>query len=118
MKNSSGLLLFNRNTIQNFIPRANVVYYLRGIADEATLYPIYYIGSVDQNRTKQELLEKFLFENWSDVVYINYKEFSSEREARKYAKTEESRFQPKYNSLETTFSNRTLPSNLLNVSFK
>ncbi|MDD3647619.1 MAG: hypothetical protein PHS44_03930 [Candidatus Dojkabacteria bacterium] len=99
----SSLILYSKNSLKNFIPNTNTVYYLRGIADENSLYPIYYIGQAKKGRTRDQLVKEFFQNNWNDVVYINYVECDNEREAKSLAKQEIARHKPKYNSAYTTY---------------
>lgn len=90
-------MLYSKASISKFVPNKNTVYYLRGIADENTLYPIYYIGRTKQGRVKKQLVTEFMNNSWNDIVYINYTECNSEREAKQLEKQELNRFKPKYN---------------------
>ncbi len=95
---AKGLQLFNRNTILNHGPNSCGVYYLRGIADEFSLYPVYYIGVADHLEMRKKLLEHFIDENWTEVVYFNYVECDNFNEAQILAEREIIRHKPKYNS--------------------
>jgi hypothetical protein len=94
---TSRLLLFNKHTILNCIPNIRAVFYLRGIADEKALYPIYYIGMTKKEQLRQNLLRLFFEINWADIIYINYIQFDSKSEAKQFAQEEISKYQPKYN---------------------
>ncbi|MBN2015776.1 hypothetical protein JW766_02995 [Candidatus Dojkabacteria bacterium] len=91
------LMVYSRNAIKNFVPNVNGVYYLRGIADENSLYPIYYIGRAEKGRLREELLDKFYTNEWLDITYINYIECDSKKEAKQLQKFEILRHKPKYN---------------------
>ncbi|MBU0976476.1 MAG: hypothetical protein ABIE03_03125 [Patescibacteria group bacterium] len=99
----SSLILYSRNSLKNFIPNTNTVYYLRGIADEHSLYPIYYIGQARNGKTREQLVEEFLQNDWNDIVYINYVECDNEKEAKVLARNEIARHQPKYNNGYSTY---------------
>jgi len=90
-------MLFNRNTVSSYIPNVNAVYYLRGIADDSSLYPIYYIGRAQSGNLRNHLLRQFISQNHPEVVYINYIEFDTEQQAKTFEKQEISRHKPKYN---------------------
>lgn len=105
---STMLQLFNRNTIVNHGPSTCGVYYLRGIADEFSLYPVYYIGVANHLEMRKKLLEHFFNENWTEIVYFNYIECDTIEEARHIAQAEIKRHKPKYNS-ESAFMNQFMP---------
>ncbi|MFC1780066.1 hypothetical protein ACFLY9_00005 [Patescibacteria group bacterium] len=107
---STSLMLYSRNAINQFIPNGNAVYFLRGIADENSLYPIYYIGRSSNGRFRDLLLEKFYKNEWNDVVYINYIECESDREAKELQKYEITRHRPKYNKEEHSIVNTFISS--------
>lgn len=114
----TSLILFNRNTINNYIPNTCGVYYLRGIADETSLYPVYYIGRAKLGQLRTKLMEHCQKEDWLDVVYFNYIECDTDREARILHKHEVSRHKPKYNfhtQTATTFMQ--LPTFKFNRSY-
>lgn len=98
-KKATALSLFNRSTIVNHTPDSCGVYYLRGIADEESLYPVYYIGVAKRNELRQKLLEHFLDEAWTEVIYFNYVECSDPKEAEVIAKNEIEKHKPKFNIL-------------------
>ncbi len=100
MKSATSLMLYNKNTIASYIPNIHAVYYLRGIADNDSLYPIYFIGRTEKGSLRDELLEKFIMENKPEVVYINYIEFNNSRDAGLFEKREIERHKPKYNTLQ------------------
>jgi excinuclease UvrABC nuclease subunit len=91
------LMLFSRNTIRYFVPNVNAVYYLRGIADENSLYPIYYIGRAENNDLKSKLLKIFEENEWNDIIYLNYIECEDPKQIKVYEEFEIKRHQPKYN---------------------
>lgn len=93
----TSLMLFSKNGILNYIPNTHAVYYLRGIADENSLYPIYYIGKSKRGNLRSQLLEQFLENDWTDIVYINYIECDTAKEAKHLEKLEINRHGPKYN---------------------
>jgi hypothetical protein len=93
----SSLLIYSKASILNYIPNTNAVYYLRGIADENSLYPIYYIGRAKRGQLKRILLNEFYKNNWKDIVYINFIECGNDREAKALQKYEVLRHKPKYN---------------------
>jgi len=97
MKKSTNLMLFNKNNVLRYVPNVNAVYYLRGIADENSLYPIYFIGQGSKNNLKRKLLEILEHNNWTDVVYINYIECDKGKTAKSLEKYEINRHRPKYN---------------------
>lgn len=97
MNRSTSLMLFNKNNILRYIPNVNAVFYLRGIADENSLYPIYYIGQGSRNNIKRKLIDLLEKKNWTDIVYINYVECDREKLARSLEKYEINRHRPKYN---------------------
>ena len=97
MKKATTLTLFNRNTITNHTPNTCGVYYLRGIADENSLYPVYYIGVAKKSALREKLMNHFLNEAWTEIVYFNYIECDSPHEARMIAQREINRHKPKFN---------------------
>jgi excinuclease UvrABC nuclease subunit len=100
----TSLMLFNRNTICNYIPNTRGVYYLRGIADESSLYPIFFIGRAKNGQLREELLRQCIQKDWPEVVYFNYIECDTEREMKILLKNEIARHKPKYNfQTQTTF---------------
>ena len=102
MNRSTNLMLFNKNNVLRYIPNVNAVYYLRGIADENSLYPIYFIGQGTKRNLKRRLLEILENNNWTDVVYINYIECDKGKTAKSLKRYEINRHKPKYNfSLES-----------------
>lgn len=97
----TSLMLFNRNTIAYYIPNTTGVFYLRGIADETSLYPIYFIGQAKTGQMREELLKQCLQNEWPEVVYFNYIECDNNREAKIFLKREIARHRPKYNFKES-----------------
>ncbi len=93
------LLLFNKSTILNHIQEENAVFYLRGIADEKSLYPIYYIGSAKKGNLKEKLFQILCTKNWDDIVYINLIICKDSFQAKELKISEIKRHKPKYNSL-------------------
>ena len=91
------LMLFNRNTISSYIPNTCGVFYLRGIADESSLYPIYYIGKAKEGQLREHLLQLWGDKEWPEVVYFNYVECDTAREASRFQKFEIEKHKPKYN---------------------
>lgn len=91
------LMLFHKNTILNYIPETNAVYFLRGIADENSLYPIYYIGKASRGEFREKLLDQYFQNDWSDIVYINFIECDTKGELQALLKQEIKRHKPKYN---------------------
>jgi len=96
---ASKLMLFTKETIYRDIPE-NVtgVIYLRGIADEYSLYPIYYVSKAHGRTVKEQLLIIFNTKGWNDAVYMNYVECSSNDEANTLEQEELKRYAPKYNA--------------------
>jgi hypothetical protein len=75
----------------------NAVYFLRGIADERTLYPIHYIGRIEKGNVKQQLLNQFFHSDWEEIVYIQFVGCDSKEEAQALAEYEINHNKPKYN---------------------
>jgi len=96
-KRPTSLMLYNKNSVISFIPDTHAVYYLRGIADENSLYPVYFIGRSKKKNLRRELLETLIKNDWIDIVYVNYIECESEKEAEFIERKEISRHHPKYN---------------------
>lgn len=97
----TSLMLFNKNTITSYIPNTCGVYYLRGIADETSLYPIYYIGKAKPGHLREELLKRYFQNDWPEVVYFNYIECDTDKEAKVLLKQEIARHKPKLNGEES-----------------
>ena len=100
---STSLMLYNRNTISRYVPNTHAVYFLRGIADDNSLYPIYYIGKSSNGKLREHLLKKFSEEYHPEIVYINYIKFKSDREAQQFIKQEIARHKPQFNLEKKVF---------------
>ena len=111
---ATSLKLYNRNTISSYIPNVNAVYYLRGIADDTSLYPIYLIGRA--GKLRDHLLRQFTQENRPEVVYLNYIEFDSWEEAKTFEEQEIARHKPKYNVSEVVSHQKI--NSFINIDFK
>lgn len=106
MKNkASKLMLYNRNSLVKYIPDINAVYFLRGIADENSLYPVYFVGKGRKGELRRKLVGEFIDKQWNDIVYINYIQCDSEEEARRIYSEELTRHKPKYNGTTPTPQN-------------
>lgn len=93
----TNLMLYNRNSVNSCVPNICSVYYLRGIANETSLYPIYYIGISKPNKLRDVLIDHLSKGECQDVIYVNYIECDSYKEAKSLARREIERFNPKYN---------------------
>jgi excinuclease UvrABC nuclease subunit len=97
------LMLYTRNGIRNYVPNVCGVYYLRGIADEKSIYPVYYIGTAKRGRLREKLLNHYFKTDWNDVVYLNYIECDNEGEAKQLARHAIEAYRPKYNEAHSNF---------------